>query len=76
MMLQALNLAVALEDSTTGADVSMYLSVLYGEKGIKEKVLSYVKRSLSLRGKKSSEAVFEGVENIKIKDGRRLPKIF
>ena len=57
-LLQALNLAVALEDSTTGADVSMYLSVLYGEKGIKEKVLSYVKRSLSLRGKKSSEAVF------------------
>ncbi|MBQ5806066.1 MAG: hypothetical protein IIW24_02325, partial [Lachnospiraceae bacterium] len=43
-------------DSATEADVSMLLSIVYGEKGDKEKMLSYVQRSLSLR-KGSSEAV-------------------
>ena len=56
-LLQALDLAVALKDSTTEADVSMLLSIMYGEKGDKEKVLPYVKRSLSLRGEKASEAM-------------------
>lgn len=55
-LLQALDLAVALKDSATEADVSMLLSIVYGEKGDKEKMLSYVQRSLSLR-KGSSEAV-------------------
>ena len=55
-LLQALDLAVALKDSTTEADVSMFLGIVYGEKGDKERMLSYVRRSLSLR-KRSSEAV-------------------
>ena len=55
-LLQALDLAVALKDSATEADVSMFLGIVYGEKGDKEKMLSYVRRSLSLR-KRSSEAV-------------------
>lgn len=55
-LLYALDLAVALKDSATEADVSMLLSIVYGEKGDKEKMLSYVRRSLSLR-KRSSEAV-------------------
>lgn len=56
-LLQALDLAVALKDSTTEADVSMLLSIMYGEKGNKEKVLPYVRRSLSLRKGSASEAV-------------------
>ena len=56
-LLQALDLAVVLKDSATEADISMFLSMVYGEKGDKEKVLPYVRRSLSLRKGSSSEAV-------------------
>lgn len=57
-LLQALDLAVALKDSVTEATVSMYLSLVYGETGEYEKVLPYVKRSLSLRQIDSSASVF------------------
>ena len=56
-LLQALDLAVSLKDSATEANVSMLLSMVYGEKGNKEKVLPYVRRSLSLRKRSASEAV-------------------
>ena len=57
-LLQALDLAVALKDSITEADVLMFLSVVYGEKGEYEKVLPYVRRSLSLRQLHSSTSAF------------------
>lgn len=56
-LLQALDLAVSLKDKKTEAAVSMYLSIVYGDKGEHEKVLSYVKRSLSLREGSSAESV-------------------
>ena len=56
-LLQALDLAVSLKDQKTEAVISMYLSIVYGDKGEHEKVLSYVKRSLSLRKGSSSESV-------------------
>ena len=56
-LLRALDLAVSLKDSATEANVSMLLSMVYGEKGNKEKVLPYVRRSLSLRKRSASEAV-------------------
>jgi hypothetical protein len=56
-LLQALDLAIALEDKNTEASVLMYLSVIYGEMGEYGKVLSCVKKSLSLRKGSSSEAV-------------------
>ena len=56
-LLQALDLAVALKDSATESDISMFLSMVYGEIGDKEKVLPYVRRSLSLRKGSASEAV-------------------
>ena len=57
-LLQALDLAVALKDSVTEATVSMCLSLVYREKGEYEKVLPYVKRSLSLRQVNASSSVF------------------
>ena len=57
-LLQALDLAVALRDSVAEADVLMFLSMVYGEKGEYEKVLPYVRRSLSLRKVPSSTSAF------------------
>lgn len=48
-LLQALDLAVALKERSTEAVVSMYLSMVYGEKGKSDKSLLYAKRNLSLR---------------------------
>ena len=48
-LLQALDLAVALKDKKTEATVSMYLSMVYGEKGKADESLLYAKRNLSLR---------------------------
>lgn len=48
-LLQALDLAVALKERSTEAVVSMYLSMVYGEKGKPDESLLYAKRNLSLR---------------------------
>lgn len=48
-LLQALDLAVSLKDKKTEAIVSMYLSMVYGEKGKADESLLYAKRNLSLR---------------------------
>ena len=48
-LLQALKLSVALKDKKSEAKVSMFLSILYGEKGEAYQSLSYTKRNLSLR---------------------------
>ena len=48
-LLQALDLAVALKERSTEAVVSMYLSMVYGEKGKSDESLLYAKRNLLLR---------------------------
>ena len=48
-LLQALDLAVALKERSTEAVVSMYLSMVYSEKGKSDESLLYAKRNLSLR---------------------------
>ena len=48
-LLQALDLSVALKDQNTEAVVSMYLSMVYSEKGKSDESLLYAKRNLSLR---------------------------